>query len=221
MWEMLAMKNVSYSPTSEIRGTWNHQLQKNFKSGVRLIQISDAVAMQQDNEPICLQRSRHQQNNYEAVLQRRSGTTTNVQIIFVGITMKWIESEWHRKDRCINLVVCSTLQEWGFNLSKLEFVDAIYIRYGCSPNWLPTECVCDAAFNINHALCCKVGGLVTLRYNEIRDVAELLSAMCKDVRKEPALDETTENNLRADVSMLCKGHLLTLGFSTHRKRQET
>jgi len=69
---MLAMKNVSYSPTNEIRGTWNHQLQENFKSGVRLIQISDAVAMQQDNEPICLQRSCHQQNNYEAVLQRLS-----------------------------------------------------------------------------------------------------------------------------------------------------
>jgi len=25
--------------------------------------------------------------------------------------------------------------------------------------------------------------------------------MCKDVRKEPALDKTTENNLRVDVSM--------------------
>jgi len=50
----------------------------------------------------------------------------------------------------------------------------------------------SVAQHINHALCFKVGGLITVRHNEFRDVtAELLSTICKDVRKEPALDETT------------------------------
>ena len=93
------------------------------------------------------------------------------------------------------------LKSEGFNLSKREFVDAIYIRYGWPPNRIPTECVCGAAFHVDHALCCKVGGLITLRHNEIRDVtAELLSTVCKDVRKEPPIDETADNDLRADVS---------------------
>ncbi|XP_066928263.1 uncharacterized protein [Clytia hemisphaerica] len=93
------------------------------------------------------------------------------------------------------------LKSEGFNLSKREFVDAIFIRYGWPPNRLPTECICGAAFHVDHALCCKVGGLITLRHNEIRDVtAELLSTVCKDVRKEPPIDETADNDMRADVS---------------------
>ena len=93
------------------------------------------------------------------------------------------------------------LKSEGFNLSKREFVDAIYIRYGWPPNRLPTECICGEAFHVDHALCCKVGGLITLRHNEIRDVtAELLSTVCKDVRKEPPIDEMADNDLRADVS---------------------
>ena len=94
------------------------------------------------------------------------------------------------------------LRNEGFNLSKREFVDAICIRYGWSPTRLPTECVCGESFNVDHALCCKVGGLITLRHNEIRDVtADLLSSVCKDVRKEPVFEESNDNNLRADVSV--------------------
>jgi len=55
----------------------------------------------------------------------------------------------------------------------VSFFDAILHQVGWSPT---TECVCGAAFHINHALCYKVGGLITLKHNEIRHVtAELLS----------------------------------------------
>lgn len=51
-------------------------------------------------------------------------------------------------------------------------------------------------------LICKVGGLVTLRNNEVREInEELLATVCKDVKKESAVDDSNENNLRADVTV--------------------
>ena len=91
----------------------------------------------------------------------------------------------------------------NFSLSKREFVDAIYIRYGWNLNRLPMRCACSALYSIEHALCCKTGGFITLRHNEIRDIsADLLSEVCNDVKKEPPLT-TVENkeDLRADVSV--------------------
>ena len=51
---------------------------------------------------------------------------------------------------------------------------------------------------------CKTGGLVTLRHNEIVNVtADMLSVVCKDVRKEPTLSTTSDSNdeLRAGISV--------------------
>ena len=69
---------------------------------------------------------------------------------------------------------------------------------------LPQECVSKAKCNIDNALTCKTGGFVTLRHNKIVNVtADMLSMVCKDVRKEPTLSTTPDSNdeLRADISM--------------------
>ena len=58
----------------------------------------------------------------------------------------------------------------GTVLHKGEFTDAIYIRYGWTLLNLPTTCACGAAFNVQHALDCKLGGLRTIQHNEVRDV---------------------------------------------------
>ena len=43
-------------------------------------------------------------------------------------------------------------------------------------------------------LTCKTGGFVTLRHNEIVNVtADMLSMVCKDIRKEPALSTTPDS----------------------------
>ena len=50
----------------------------------------------------------------------------------------------------------------------------------------------------------KTGGFVTLHHNEIVNVtADILSMVCKDVRKEPKLSTTPNSNdkLRADISV--------------------
>ena len=92
-----------------------------------------------------------------------------------------------------------------FDLSPLEFRDALAIRYSRIPVAMPQSC--DGCghndFNLNHALCCKTGGLITRRHNEVRD---LLFELCKsawgNVVKEPIIQEG-ENNLRGDLA--CRG----------------
>ena len=90
-----------------------------------------------------------------------------------------------------------------FTLTKREFYDAISLRYGWDMKNIPNQCVCGKRYSVEHAMICKVGGLVTLRHNELVDVtANLLSFVCKDVAKEPKLQSTPSDaeELRADVS---------------------
>ena len=56
----------------------------------------------------------------------------------------------------------------GTTLSADEFVDNVRLRYHLNPHDLAPQCSgCGAAFNVDHALSCKVGGLVTARHNEV------------------------------------------------------
>ena len=69
---------------------------------------------------------------------------------------------------------------------------------------LPHECICKAKQNIDHVLTCKTGRFVTLRHNETINVtADMLSVVCKDVRKEPTLSTLPDSNdeLQPDISV--------------------
>ena len=55
-------------------------------------------------------------------------------------------------------VTAHPLLEHGTVLHKGDFVDAIYMRYGWVLPGLPTSCACGHAFNVQHALDCKLGG---------------------------------------------------------------
>ena len=105
------------------------------------------------------------------------------------------------------------LKEYGFRLSKQEFVDAIAMRYDLKINEVAKKCVCGELYTINHCLNCKRGGFVHIRHNVVRDTThELLTEICKDVKLEPALQPVTGEELppgsnvkdgaRADVSAL-------------------
>jgi hypothetical protein len=59
--------------------------------------------------------------------------------------------------------------EHGTVLHKRDFIDACYIRYGWALLDLPTTCACGVAFNVQHALDCKLGGLRIIQHNEVRD----------------------------------------------------
>ena len=75
-------------------------------------------------------------------------------------------------------------------LSKGDFIDAIYIRYGWSLSNLPDRCPCgNATFDVQHALDCMRGGYRTIQHNEVRDVLAnvIREAGFKAVETEPQL----------------------------------
>ena len=80
------------------------------------------------------------------------------------------------------------LQSAGYTLNKQQFRDAINIRYGWMIPGTPLFCGCGSKNDLDHILNCKLGGYVTMRHNNIRDLeASLLREVCKDVRIEPEL----------------------------------
>ena len=84
------------------------------------------------------------------------------------------------------------LEEYGLQLTKQEFRDALRIRYGWTLEKLPSRCACGDQFSVQHALSCKKGGFVTLRHNELRDkTAAILTEVCKNVEIEPLLQKLT------------------------------
>ena len=75
--------------------------------------------------------------------------------------------------------------QFGFNLNKREFRDAIKLRYDWPVDDIPSTCVCGDIFTVGHAMICKRGGFVPQRHNE-------LSLVCSDVEIEPVLQDISE-----------------------------
>ena len=102
------------------------------------------------------------------------------------------------------------LQSMGYLLNKQEFRDGICLRYGWRIPNTPSYCGCGTKNSVDHTLNCKLGGYVSMRHNNIRDLeATLLKDICKDVKTEPPLlplgNSTTESSndalkARLDVS---------------------
>ena len=88
------------------------------------------------------------------------------------------------------------LQDLGFNLNKREFRDAVKLRYDWPVEDIPSTCACGEAFTVDHSMICKLGGFITQRHNELRDLeAELLSMVCSDVEIEPVLQDISGEHL--------------------------
>lgn len=56
------------------------------------------------------------------------------------------------------------LKAYDFVLHKRAFLDAVALRYGWSPDGVPTRCKCGKAFSVVHALNCLKDGFPTLRH---------------------------------------------------------
>ena len=54
-------------------------------------------------------------------------------------------------------VTASPSYDHGTVLHKRDFVDSCYMRYGWTLLDLPISCACGNAFNVQHALDCKLG----------------------------------------------------------------
>ena len=84
------------------------------------------------------------------------------------------------------------LQSHGYTLNKVEFRDAVCLRYNWPIQNIPRLCGgCGSKNDTDHALSCKTGGYVSFRHDALRDTeADLLKEVCRDVRVEPILQPT-------------------------------
>ena len=105
------------------------------------------------------------------------------------------------------------LKEYGFLLNKLEFQDALALRYNLVLSTLNRhkQCICGQPNTADRCLICKLGGYVSLRHDSLKNTtAELLKQVCKDVEDEPGLinvtteqlpkGTTTEDGAKLDIS---------------------
>ena len=84
----------------------------------------------------------------------------------------------------------------GFNLNKREFRDAVKLRYDRPVEDIPSTRACGEAFTVDYSMICKLGGFITQRHNELRDlIAEFLSMVCSDVEIEPVLQDISGEHL--------------------------
>ncbi len=80
------------------------------------------------------------------------------------------------------------LKNYGYCLNKVEFRDAISLRYGWPIPNTPTYCGCGQKNSVDHTLICMKGGYVSMRHNNLRDLnGNLQREVCRDVVLEPQL----------------------------------
>ena len=61
---------------------------------------------------------------------------------------------------------------------------------------IPSICACGDVFTVDHSMICKLGGFVTQRHNQLRDLeAKLLSMVCRGVEIEPVLQDISGEQL--------------------------
>ena len=105
----------------------------------------------------------------------------------------------------------------GTVLSAEEFRDSLRLRLGLDPVALPHRCDgCEQRFTVEHAMCCKKGGLVTLRHNDVMAEWHHLCALAltpsvvsdeplintgRDNREEMRQSAEPPKELRGDVSV--------------------
>ena len=85
----------------------------------------------------------------------------------------------------------------GTELSAQELRDRQPLCYCCEPLNLHSHCDgCGAKFSITHALSCKVGGLVHMQHNKVKEELAQLCAKAfspSAVRDEPKITPTQVN----------------------------
>ena len=103
---------------------------------------------------------------------------------------------------------CIPLKCLNLDLSPLEFRDGLALRYGRTPVLLPAVCDgCGEGYSVEHALSCRIGGLIIRRHNEVRDVlGDLMELAWGNCIREPIVEveeHGDEPALRADLA--CRG----------------
>ena len=109
-------------------------------------------------------------------------------------------------------------------LSAEEFRDNLRLRYNLKPQGMPDLCDgCGAKMTAEHALQCKVGGLVHCRHN---DVTGEFGSLCKqaftpgDVEYEPFIYSSTQRTAE-EVTAAAKAENTTQQHNATRQQRKS
>ena len=109
--------------------------------------------------------------------------------------------------KCSNWLNVLPLAKFNFDLSPVEFRDALALRYRKKLLGIPSNCDgCGEATSLEHALSCRHGGLVIQQHNQIRDsLGDIAALAFREVIKEPVVHdadpENDETALKADLGI--------------------
>ena len=89
----------------------------------------------------------------------------------------------------------------GTSISTDEWRDNVRLRYNLVPQDMPANCDgCGARLTVEHALACKVGGLVHIRHDDVADEWRHLCALAFSpgrVEREPSIHSSVGHLARA------------------------
>jgi hypothetical protein len=153
---------------------------------------------------------RHCQTRREAAAAHRASKqrhhTTTAEALMARLSPKQARAVQRIRDHKLSCLLTYTPLAANFTtLDHNTFRDYLSIRYGMMPVNVQSRCDgCNdrPAFDLDHALNCKKGGMVTWRHNEVRDVfGDLAHQAWNNAEKEPIIEETREGRiaLRADL----------------------
>ncbi|CAM9595743.1 unnamed protein product [Heterosigma akashiwo] len=114
-----------------------------------------------------------------------------------------------RKENVSGWLTVGPSREMGFDLPAQMFRDRLNMRHGQGLQGLPAVCDgCGEPFSLEHALCCKKGGLVKKGHDHLVDESCHLASLAygAGVKKEPFLRDASgkvlDKDLRADFMAL-------------------
>jgi len=96
------------------------------------------------------------------------------------------------------------LQSHHFDLSAQEFRDTLALRYQKPILNLLAFCdVCRSSFSVEHALDCRVDGLIGQHHNDVQDAMyDLATLVWSQVQKVPIVCETSHDDLSSGDTLV-------------------
>ena len=94
--------------------------------------------------------------------------------------------QWSKRERGVHMAHSHPHGKvYTGDLDK-QFRDALCLRFGWTPERLPSHCPHGGVFSVDHAFSCPKGALLSIRHNQDRDItAQLLTEVCPNVGIEP------------------------------------
>ena len=92
------------------------------------------------------------------------------------------------KKRTSSWLSALSLQECGFALHNTTFLDALALHFGWLPSRIPSHCINESNFSIEHASSLPKVELLCNEHNKVHDLtAALLTDVCHDVKVQADL----------------------------------